>query len=182
MTTTDLDGEDARTSPSENFQPTTSASTPDVPGRHDGNWQSVARELATSVGWTGTDSLIKASSYSAQVAFFGSPASPVDERQEEVGAEVRSSTDGVTVRTFWWGFHVEFSHEAATRILDSADVLNSVVSSIGGSIPSPAQPWIKLLAPFIAGTHKLLRELDKGNGLYVSMSWFAPGVFVPTAV
>ncbi|MDE8671062.1 hypothetical protein PY310_21150 [Pseudarthrobacter sp. H3Y2-7] len=182
MTTNDLDELEARVAVLEQIRSTSSVGSSDILDLPDGNWQSVARELAASVGWMGSDNIVNANSYSAQVAFFGPPQASADESRDEVGAGVLSFTDGVTVRAFWWGFHVEFSHEAATRILDSADVLNSVVSSIGGSIPSPAQPWIKLLAPFIAGTHKLLRDLDKGQGLYVSMSWFAPGVFIPTAV
>lgn len=180
-TNNNLDGLESRIDALEQVRSATAAAHFDSPGPDD-NWQSVARELAASVGWTGLDSIASVNSYAAHAAFFGSRTASTDGNQEQAGAGALSFTDGVTVRAFWWGFHVEFSHQAAIRILDSADVLNSVVSSIGGSIPSPAQPWIKLLAPFIAGAHKLLRELDKGRGLYVSMSWFAPGVFVPTAV
>jgi hypothetical protein len=62
------------------------------------------------------------------------------------------------------------------------DPINTIVSTIGGSIPSPAAPWIKLVALFIAGALKLLKTLDKGHGVYISMSWFAPGIFIPTSV
>lgn len=89
---------------------------------------------------------------------------------------------GVVVRAFWWGFHLEIDHPTLTSVLDSADTVNSLVGMIGGSIPSPAQPWIILVAKFVAGAHQLLRSLDHGSGIYISMSWFAPGVFVPTSV
>ncbi|ULR55594.1 hypothetical protein [Streptomyces deccanensis] len=89
---------------------------------------------------------------------------------------------GVTVRAFWWGFHVEIDHPTLGQILDSADTVNTLVGTIGGAIFSPAQPWIVLVAKFVAGAHQLLRGLDRGNGIYISMSWFAPGVFVPTTV
>jgi hypothetical protein len=81
-----------------------------------------------------------------------------------------------------WGFHVEVGHEDLETVLNSADAVNSLVALIGGNIPSPAAPWIKLLAPFVASIHQRLRELDRGNGIYISMSWFAPGVFIPTPV
>jgi 2-isopropylmalate synthase len=68
------------------------------------------------------------------------------------------------------------------RILDSADVVNSTVATIGGNIPSPAQPWIRVLAPFVAATHEGLRALDRGRGIYISMSWVTPGIFIPTSV
>ncbi|WP_210583099.1 hypothetical protein [Streptomyces sp. GESEQ-35] len=89
---------------------------------------------------------------------------------------------GVTVRAFWWGFHVEIDHPSLESILNSADAVNALVGMIGGAIPSPAQPWIVLAAQFVAGAHQLLRSLDRGQGIYISMSWFAPGVFVPTSV
>jgi hypothetical protein len=90
---------------------------------------------------------------------------------------------GTVVRAFWWGFHVQLSHEDLETVLNSADVINTLVDLIGGSIPSPAQPWIKLLAPFIASIHQRLREMEQDEcGIYVSMSWFAPGVFIPTPV
>jgi|ERR1700722_5425525 hypothetical protein len=93
-----------------------------------------------------------------------------------------SREGGVTVEAYWWGFHVVIPHDTLGSILDSGDTLNSTVNAIGGNIPSPAQPWIKLLAPFVAGVHQLLRSIDQGRGIYISMSWFAPGVFVPTSV
>ncbi|MEJ2887708.1 caspase family protein [Actinomycetospora aeridis] len=90
--------------------------------------------------------------------------------------------DGIAVRTFWWGFHVQIDHPQLERILASADGVNALVGAIGGSIPSPAQPWIVLVAKFVTGVHALLRHLDEGNGVYISMTWAAPGVFVPSTV
>jgi hypothetical protein len=89
---------------------------------------------------------------------------------------------GSIVRAFWWGFHIQLSHEDLETVLNSADMINALVDMIGGNIPSPAQPWIKLLAPFVASLHQRLREMDRGCGIYISMSWFAPGVFIPTPV
>jgi hypothetical protein len=93
-----------------------------------------------------------------------------------------TDTGQTEVRAYWWGFHVQLSHADLLTVLDSADVVNDLVGLIGGNIPSPAQPWIKLLAPFISATHQALRGLDHGRGIYISMSWVTPGIFIPTSV
>jgi hypothetical protein len=78
-------------------------------------------------------------------------------------------------RVFWWGFHVEFGHEDLLAALNSADIINAVVA------PSPVDRWIPLLAAFIS-THPEVQQIDTGCGIYVSMSWFSPGIFIPTPV
>jgi hypothetical protein len=93
-----------------------------------------------------------------------------------------SAKGGTVVRAFWWGFHIQISHEDLQAFLGGAGTVNTIVDMIGGSIPSPAQPFIKLAAAFVAGALGLLGGLDHGRGVYVSMSWFAPGIFVPTSV
>jgi len=89
---------------------------------------------------------------------------------------------GTVVRAFWWGWHVQISHEDLDTFLASAEPINAVIGAIGGGIPSPAAPFIALAAAFIAGALGLLKSLDRGSGVYVSMSWFLPGIFVPTSV
>jgi hypothetical protein len=86
------------------------------------------------------------------------------------------------VRAFWWGFHVQISHEDLDAFLNSANATNDVIGTIGAAVPAPVGPWIGIVAGFIAGALSLLKGLDNGRGVYVSMSWFAPGVFVPTSV
>lgn len=93
-----------------------------------------------------------------------------------------ASRGGTVVRAFWWGFHIQISHEDLEQALGAADVVNKLVGLIGGSIPSPAQPFIVLAAQFVATAIGAVRGVDHGNGIYLSMSWFAPGVFVPTSV
>lgn len=103
------------------------------------------------------------------------PAARSTERQEAVS---RGST---VARTFWWGFHIEISHADLQAFLGAANPVNALVAAIGGAT-GPAAPFIVLAAGFVAGTLQLLAGLDRGRGVYVSMSWFAPGVFVPTSV
>lgn len=93
-----------------------------------------------------------------------------------------TARDGTAVQAFWWGFHVQLSHEDLASFVSGAQGVNTIVGTIGGSIPSPAAPWIRLAAEFIAGALGLLSSLDRGAGVFISMSWFAPGIFVPTSV
>ena len=93
-----------------------------------------------------------------------------------------TSRGGTVARAFWWGFHIEVSHEDLVVALATGDTVNTLVQLIGGSIPSPAQPFIVLAAQFVAAAIGLVRSLDRGRGVYISMSWFAPGVFIPTSV
>jgi metacaspase-1 len=88
---------------------------------------------------------------------------------------------GTVVRAFWWGFHIEISHQDLLSFLNVASPINSIVAAIG-PVTGPAAPFVALIAAFIAGALGLLRGLDRGRGVYVSMSWFAPGIFVPTSV
>jgi hypothetical protein len=89
---------------------------------------------------------------------------------------------GTVVRPFWWGFNIQISHETLTSFLAGASAVNDIAEQIGQNAPSAARPWILLAAAFVAGALALLRALDRGRGVYISMSWFAPGVFVPTSV
>ncbi|MBX3159457.1 MAG: hypothetical protein KF773_26030 [Deltaproteobacteria bacterium] len=93
-----------------------------------------------------------------------------------------ASRGGTIARAFWWGWHVQISHQDLQTFLNSASPINALIGAIGGGIPSPAAPFIKLAAVFVAGALQLLRGLDRGKGVYISMLWIAPGVFVPTSV
>lgn len=88
------------------------------------------------------------------------------------------------VRAFWWGFHVEISHPDLQQIVNSPDPISVAQRLIrSGNIPGAVVPFIGAVISFIVGNAlKLLQGLDQGRGVYISMSWFAPGVFVPTTV
>lgn len=89
---------------------------------------------------------------------------------------------GTVVRAFWWGFHIQISHEDLQTFVNAAEPINALIGAIGGGVPSPAAPFIALAAAFVGGALGIIRGLDRGSGVYVSMSWFAPGIFVPTSV
>jgi hypothetical protein len=81
---------------------------------------------------------------------------------------------------FWWGFHVEVDHMTLERIATSGDVVAEFLKLAGAAIPDPVRGWVDLIARFVAGSLDLLRRLDEGCGIYISMLWVAAGVFVPT--
>jgi metacaspase-1 len=89
---------------------------------------------------------------------------------------------GITTETSWWGLTMKVPHTELQNVLDSVDMVNTLVGLIGGSIPSVAQPYIILIAEFVEKNSTHIRAQDKGFGVYLSMSWFAPGVIVSKSV
>jgi hypothetical protein len=148
------------------------------------NWSEVAEELRLRLGvdLPQADSGLSQSTNRTPVTDEDGNGGAMAHGFAPAALDTREPTDEVTVRAFWWGFHIQIGHQALERILSAADGVNALVGSIGGAIPSPAQPWIVLIAKFVVGVHALLRQLDHGSGVYISMSWFAPGAFVPTTV
>lgn len=80
---------------------------------------------------------------------------------------------GTVVRAFWWGFHLQISH----RDLSNPDPVGAIQST-----STAASPFLARAAGFVASALHTLRSLDRGDGVYISMSWFAPFIFVPTSV
>jgi len=85
----------------------------------------------------------------------------------------------ILAETFWWGFHLivpeplmdDWTHSG----IAAGQVLNAVAAFTG-----PAEPFIAAIAEYIEGEFALARAVDHGNGVFVSMSWFAPLLFLPT--
>jgi hypothetical protein len=105
----------------------------------------------------------------------------LDEPEAQRGHTTRRVTMAIA-RAFWWGFHIEVSHTELNDFVNAADPVNAVIGAVGLGVPTPASPFIGLAAAFIAAGLGLLRTIDRGRGAYVSMSWFAPGIFIPTTV
>jgi hypothetical protein len=87
---------------------------------------------------------------------------------------------GTSIRGDWWGFQIYVSHEDLNTFLKTATPLVAISATLAAVIWPPAAPFIGAAAAFIAGVLALLKTLDQGNGVYISMSWFAAGIFVPT--
>lgn len=100
---------------------------------------------------------------------------------DATSAAPRAAKGKPIVRTFFWGFHIEISSGGLTHFLSVAQPVNAIVAAIG-PVTGPAAPFILAAAGFVAGALKLLKNLDHGQGVYISMSWVTPGVFIPTTV
>jgi hypothetical protein len=87
----------------------------------------------------------------------------------------------VKVEAFWWGFHFVFPHDVLVYITTTADVINTVVELIGPET-GPAAPFVELAAALVQKMIDNMRNMDVGNGIYFSMTWLLPGVFVPTPI
>lgn len=148
-----------------------------------GNWEDVLAELTKRAQDVKEpevlNRMITANAQAAQAGFFGLPRNSSVETASMPKVSVRG---GTVVRVFWWGFHIEISHEDLEAFINSFDPINAVIAAIGAGVSGPAAPWITLAAAFIAGALQLLRTLDRGYGVYISMSWAFPGVFVPSTV
>ena len=87
----------------------------------------------------------------------------------------------VTVEAFWWGFHFVIPHDALQVILFSGNAVNTFVELIGPET-GPAAPFVELAAALVGKMLEIMRDMDTGKGIYFSMTWLLPGVFVPTPI
>lgn len=71
----------------------------------------------------------------------------------------------------------EFIEQGATGF-DLAAIFTGAI----GVVSDPAAPFVELVAAYLKAEGALVRAVDQGKGAYVSMTWLAPGIFVPTAI
>jgi hypothetical protein len=87
----------------------------------------------------------------------------------------------ITVEAFWWGFHFRIPEDLLSTWVavgfSVGEILDVVADATG-----PAAPFVDLAATYIEEEFDVARRVDQGNGVFVSMSWFAPGLFVPTPI
>lgn len=84
---------------------------------------------------------------------------------------------GLQCYASWWGFQLYIPSGDLQAFTNDASVIAGAVAAVGSSI----SPWVTLIAGFIAAALQALKALDHGRGIWISMSWFAPGAFVPTS-
>lgn len=150
-----------------------------------GNWDEVRQFLSDQVrGEDESDILtksIEANSRAAQIALFGGPVQ-LEGGDLNRGTVSMPTRGGSVARAFWWGFHIQLSHEDVQLIVSIGDGAAQVISAISAVVPSVIRPWLAIVGVFLKVSVAVLRALDRGRGVYISMSWFAAGVFVPTSV
>jgi hypothetical protein len=144
-----------------------------------GNWEEVLQFLSERAKSTrGLDDVlprvITANARAAETAYFGQTGNGN-------GADLRNFRDGSLFQAYWWGFHVQISPYDLQSLLNATDPNGPVANFLRSILPADYQRWISIIAPFVSASAALLRGLDRGRGIYISMSWFAPGVLVPTS-
>jgi len=85
---------------------------------------------------------------------------------------------------FWWGLQIAVVESDLERIAASANI-QLAAHQIASSVLTPlaiGEIFISEIASFLSINSLILHVVDRGNGVYITMSWLAPGIFVPTAI
>lgn len=99
-------------------------------------------------------------------------------------------------RAFWWGFHLALPPAALARLAAAGGAVattapaaptaapTTALSLAGHPVPVPprAAPHVAALTRYLSEHFAEVRSHDRGAGVLISMSLFAPGLFVTTAI
>jgi len=79
-----------------------------------------------------------------------------------------------------WGIVFTLSHNAALTASFGAKWISQALSLAGELFP-PASFVIGLVSAFISLNGELIKAVDVGKGVYLTVPWLLPGVVVPTS-
>jgi hypothetical protein len=79
-----------------------------------------------------------------------------------------------------WGLVLTLSHQA-TQDLSAGTLSLSAVAGVVAAVPG-ATVVAGVVAGALAAAAGLVKAVDHGKGVYLTMLWVTPGLFVPTAV
>lgn len=155
------------------------------PEELDGNWEDIRGMLfgqnRDALASSALERAIEANSMTAQRLVFGGVIQL--ETTEPVRTRTSVATRGGTVaRAFWWGFHIQFSQEDTMALVQNIGAHARIISELSPLVPGAARPWLGLLQVFLNAHVAVINAVNRGRGVYLSMSWFAPGIFVTTTV
>lgn len=94
---------------------------------------------------------------------------------------VSKGPNEIVARAFWWGFHLQIPEQALEEI-GTAIANGTPFVGLLGSVTGPAAPYITLIVAFINAEYAWMKGVNRGKGVYLSMTWAAPGIFVPTPI
>jgi len=150
-----------------------------------GNWDDVRAQLDTQMrDGVDADALqraIEANARAAQLALFGGTVQ-VDEALANRSMTSTRTRGGTVARAFWWGFHIQISHADVQELVNGFNGAAVLINALMPIVPGVVRPFLAVAKIFLDVSSAVLRALDRGRGVYISMSWFAPGIFVPTSV
>jgi hypothetical protein len=151
----------------------------------DGNWEDVRHMLfgqnRDAMETTALERAIEANSNAAQRMVFGGVIK-LDGDPAERSRSAASTRGGTVARAFWWGFHIQFSQEDTVALVANIGAQQRIVGELATLVPGPARPWLGLVGVFLTAHLAVINAVNRGRGVYLSMSWFAPGIFVTTSV
>jgi hypothetical protein len=87
----------------------------------------------------------------------------------------------ITAQAFWWGFHFVVPEELMEVWTSAGIGLGAVLAAVAPET-GPAAPFVWLAGAYLAAEFELAKRVNRGRGVYVSMLWVAPGIFLPTPV
>jgi hypothetical protein len=82
----------------------------------------------------------------------------------------------IACHPYWWGFQVELTHASLAAWLPTTEWTEIAIAM--GPLSGPASPFLRRAAMWIASRLDELEQLDRGAGVYASMTWMAPNIFV----
>lgn len=91
------------------------------------------------------------------------------------------ATGRIACGEYWWGFQLEIPHGV---LLDwcAASIESRLIAAAIDTGIGPAAAFRRRLAGWIANRLPELKQLDQGAGIYASMTWIAPNVFIATPI
>lgn len=92
-----------------------------------------------------------------------------------------SPSGTVACHEYWWGFQLEIPHAVLTTWSSGTTESTDIAAAIGPGT-GPSAPFRRRVAAWIASRIDELKELDQGAGVYASMTWMAPNIFIPTSI
>lgn len=87
----------------------------------------------------------------------------------------------ITCRSFWWGFHLEVPR-CELESLAQEGINHLTLARRIQLVPHRASLHLGSLVEYVVKNFESVRKIDRGAGVFVSMSSFAPDVYVTTAV
>lgn len=115
--------------------------------------------------------------FRARVEATGAVIDNIEAILERGGRNRGSGSGTVACRPYWWGFELEIPHavlaEWKGETIDASDIVTAM-----GDVVGPATSFRRRAAMWIAARVDELQRLDQGYGVYASMTWMAPNIFV----
>jgi hypothetical protein len=73
----------------------------------------------------------------------------------------------------WWGVHIELAHAEVETVTSAHDIERELLSIAGGAPAPPYDLALAVAARQIAVEPSLIRELDQGDGISLTIPWTA---------